>query len=81
MININGQIEKLQAASASLTAKVDELNSAVLATDDDAISNLKDKLKAAVDALNEDIKTKKFAIKLLPFVKGSLRFFNNHTNN
>lgn len=56
MININGQIEKLQAASASLTAKVDELSSAVLATDDDAISNLKDKLKAAVDALNEDIK-------------------------
>ena len=30
--------------------------------------------------LNKDIKTKKFAIKLLPFVKGSLKFFNNHTN-
>ena len=37
-------------------------------------------LEDLYDILNEDIKTKKFAIKLLPFVKGSLRFFNNHTN-
>lgn len=29
--------------------------------------------------LNDD-KTKKFKIKLLPFVKGSLKFFNNYTN-
>ncbi len=28
----------------------------------------------------KDIKTKKFKIKLLPFVKGSLKFFNNYTN-
>ena len=27
-----------------------------------------------------DEKTKKFAIKLIPFVKGSLKFFNNYTN-
>ena len=30
--------------------------------------------------LEKDIKTKKFHIKLLPFVKGSLSFFNNYTN-
>ena len=56
MINVSGQIEKLQAASASLSAKVEELSSSVLSTDDDAIAGLKEKLKAAVDALNEDIK-------------------------
>lgn len=56
MINVNGQIEKLQAASTSLAAKVEELSSSILATNDDAINNLKDKLKTAVDALNEDIK-------------------------
>ena len=27
-----------------------------------------------------DEKTKKFKIKLIPFIKGSLKFFNNHTN-
>ena len=56
MINVSGQIEKLQAASASLSSKVEELSSSVLSTDDDAIAGLKEKLKAAVDALNEDIK-------------------------
>ena len=30
--------------------------------------------------LLEDYKTKSFTIKLIPFVKGSLKFFNNHTN-
>ena len=30
--------------------------------------------------LNNDEKTKEFAIKLIPFVKGSLKFFNCHTN-
>lgn len=55
MININGQIEKLQAASASLTSKIEELNSGLLSTNDDAITALKDKLKTALDALNEDI--------------------------
>ena len=30
--------------------------------------------------LNQDKKTKKFAIKLIPFVKGSLNFFNHYTN-
>lgn len=30
--------------------------------------------------LSKDKKTEKFKIKLLPFVKGSLSFFNNHTN-
>ena len=29
---------------------------------------------------NEDEKTKIFAIKLIPFIKGSLKFFNNYTN-
>lgn len=37
-------------------------------------------LEDLYNVLNNDIKTKKFAIKLLPFVKGSLKFFNNHTN-
>ena len=27
-----------------------------------------------------DEKTKKFKIKLIPFIKGSLKFFNNYTN-
>ena len=30
--------------------------------------------------LEKDEKTKKFQIKLIPFVKGSLNFFNHHTN-
>ena len=30
--------------------------------------------------LKKDEKTKKFGIKLIPFVKGSLNFFNNYTN-
>ena len=30
--------------------------------------------------LKNDEKTKKFSIKLIPFVKGSLNFFNNYTN-
>ena len=30
--------------------------------------------------LLDDEKTKKFRVKLLPFIKGSLKFFNNHTN-
>ena len=30
--------------------------------------------------LGEDKKTKKFKIKLIPFVKGSMKFFNNYTN-
>ena len=30
--------------------------------------------------LGEDEKTKKFKIKLIPFVKGSMKFFNNYTN-
>lgn len=30
--------------------------------------------------LEKDDRTKKFYIKLIPFVKGSLSFFNNHTN-
>jgi len=30
--------------------------------------------------LGKDKRTKKFQIKLIPFVKGSLRFFNNYTN-
>ena len=30
--------------------------------------------------LDEDEKTKKFKIKLIPFVKGSMKFFNNYSN-
>ena len=30
--------------------------------------------------LGKDEKTKKFKIKLIPFVKGSMKFFNHHTN-
>ena len=32
------------------------------------------------EILKEDKKTKLFVIKLLPFIKGSLKFFNNYTN-
>ncbi len=37
-------------------------------------------LEDLYNVLKEDIKTRKFSIKLLPFIKGSLKFFNNHTN-
>jgi type IV secretory pathway VirB4 component len=37
-------------------------------------------LEDLYNILNSDVKTQKFAIKLLPFVKGSLKFFNHHTN-
>ena len=37
-------------------------------------------LEDLYNTLNKDEKTKKFAVKLLPFVKGSLKFFNYHTN-
>ena len=37
-------------------------------------------LEDLYNVLKEDEKTKKFSIKLIPFVKGSLSFFNNHTN-
>ncbi len=37
-------------------------------------------LEDLYDILKEDEKTKKFGIKLIPFVKGSLNFFNHHTN-
>ena len=32
------------------------------------------------DVLCNDPNTKKFQIKLIPFIKGSLSFFNQHTN-
>jgi gas vesicle protein len=56
MINVSSQIEQLQAASVPLSAKLEELNSNVLSTGDDAIANLKEKLKIAIDTLNEDIR-------------------------
>ncbi len=37
-------------------------------------------LQDLYNILQEDEKTKKFSIKLIPFVKGSLKFFNNYTN-
>ena len=37
-------------------------------------------LEDLYNTLLEDKKTEKFAIKLIPFVKGSLKFFNNYTN-
>ena len=37
-------------------------------------------LKDLYDILGQDKKTKKMQIKLIPFVKGSLNFFNNYTN-
>ena len=37
-------------------------------------------LQDLYQVLGEDEKTKKFEIKLLPFVKGSMKFFNNYTN-
>jgi len=37
-------------------------------------------LEDLFDILGKDKKTKKYQIKLIPFVKGSLKFFNNYTN-
>ena len=37
-------------------------------------------LKDLHNVLKKDKKTEKFAIKLIPFVKGSMKFFNHHTN-
>ena len=37
-------------------------------------------LEDLYNILGEDEKTKKMQIKLIPFIKGSLRFFNNYTN-
>ena len=37
-------------------------------------------LEDLYNILKEDERTKKFSIKLIPFVKGSLNFFNNYTN-
>ena len=37
-------------------------------------------LEEFYELLGKDEKTKKFQIKLIPFVKGSLKFFNNYTN-
>ena len=37
-------------------------------------------LEDLYNILKKDEKTKKFSIKLIPFIKGSLNFFNNYTN-
>ncbi len=37
-------------------------------------------LKDLFDILGQDIRTKKFKTKLIPFVEGSMKFFNNYTN-
>ena len=37
-------------------------------------------LEDLFEILGNDVKTKKMQIKLIPFVKGSLNFFNNYTN-
>ena len=37
-------------------------------------------LKDLFNILNQDQKTKNMAVKLIPFIKGSLKFFNNYTN-
>ncbi len=37
-------------------------------------------LKDLFEILGQDIRTKKFKIKLIPFVEGSMKFFNNYTN-
>jgi len=56
MININAQIEALQNAVAALNAKVEELDSSILSTGDDAVSGLREKLQSAVQILENDIK-------------------------
>ena len=37
-------------------------------------------LEDLYNILGKDERTKKFQIKLIPFVKGSMKFFNNYTN-
>ena len=37
-------------------------------------------LEDLFNVFNEDLRTKKYANKLIPFVKGSMKFFNNYTN-
>lgn len=37
-------------------------------------------LEELYNILGQDVRTKKFKIKLIPFVEGSMKFFNNYTN-
>ena len=37
-------------------------------------------LEDLYNVLKKDEKTKKFSIKMIPFIKGSMKFFNNYTN-
>ena len=37
-------------------------------------------LEDLFNILGQDVRTKKFKIKLIPFVEGSMKFFNNYTN-
>ena len=37
-------------------------------------------LRDLFNILGKDVRTKKFKIKLIPFVEGSMKFFNNYTN-
>ncbi len=55
MINIDVSIEELLTLSATLSEKAEQLNSSLLYTEDDAVTNLKEKLVAAVEILNADI--------------------------
>ena len=55
MINIDVSIEELLTLSATLSEKAEQLNSSLLYTEDDAVTNLKEKLVAAVEVLNADI--------------------------
>lgn len=55
MINIDVSIEELLTLSATLSEKAEQLNSSLLYTEDAAVTNLKEKLVAAVEILNADI--------------------------
>ena len=59
MINIDVSIEELLTLSATLSEKAEQLNSSLLYTEDDAVTNLKEKLVAAVEMLNADIENLK----------------------
>ena len=57
--------------------------------DDKSLYNLDKKFKSGkempilsdlYELLGKDVRTKKFKTKLIPFVEGSMKFFNNYTN-
>ena len=56
---MNIEAETKKEALEFVSEKAEELNSSLLYTEDDAVTNLKEKLVAAVELLNADIESLK----------------------